>query len=310
MNFAVLKATWSAFNEDRATRLAAAIAYSTIFSIAPLFIVCIAVLGAQNGGLGHQLAETRLLGLVEHSVGPDAASAIKGIIANAYAKPRQTIVAQVVGWITFIVGASALFSSFQDALNSIWHIEATGGGWKHMLRQRVASFGMLTIVGFLLLVSSVGTLLVSSLGSNLLGRFLGGENSILVEVLSQLLTIVIVMAVFSAMYKFLPDVKISWRDVLVGAFVTTILFTVGELLVAVYFHRAGITSSYGAAGAILVALLWIYYTAIIFLLGAEYTKIQAKTARTEAPTKLRMLVDQPAGIDPRTPELIAQHNGS
>jgi membrane protein len=303
MNISVITKTLSAFGEDKATRLASAIAYSTIFSITPLFIVLIAlagyILGIQNGGHGHHTAEDALLQHVESGMGKDAANTIRDMIANSFNKPRQNLLTQIAGWVTFLVGASALFSSLQDALNSVWQLESTGGGWKHMLRDRLASFGMLAVVGFLLIVSLVGTLAVGTFGTNAVSQLPFLHNAILVNVLSQMFTALIIMIVFSAMYKFLPAVQITWRDVIGGAFGTTILFMVGETLVTFYLHVAGVTSSYGAAGAILVALIWIYYTAIIFLLGAEYMKIQVKSAKTSVPTKVRLLTDQPAGIDPR-----------
>lgn len=303
MNLALFKATWSAFGEDKAPRLAAAIAYSAIFSIAPLFIVLIAIVGwfvgVQNGGHGHHVAEDLLVGQIKNSAGSGTADTVRQMIATSFNKPRQSVIAQVIGWITFILGATALFAALQDALNAVWHVEAIKGGWKQIVRDRIASFGMILVVGLLLLVSLVANIAISFLGSHVLAQIPFIGHPAVLAVIGQLVTLGVVTMIFAAIFKVLPDVDIAWRDVWVGAVATAVLFVAGEAAIALYFRYAGVASAYGAAGSLLVAILWIYYSAILVLLGAEFTKVHAGDVQTVAPTAIRSLKEHPAGVDPR-----------
>ncbi len=303
MNVAVLKATWTAFNEDKAQRLAAAIAYSTIFSIAPLFIVVIAIVGAvlDVGGAhgGHRSALNALLGQVRQSAGDGTAATVKTLIEASFNKPKQGIIAQILGWIFFLLGASGLFAALQDALNAVWHVEATKGGWRQILRDRSASFGMILVVGFLLLVTFVANAAISFVSSHVLGGIPIIGSPVVASVLAQIVTLAIVTAIFALIFKVLPDVTIEWRDVWAGAAATAVLFIVGELLIGLYIAKAGVASAYGAAGSLLVALVWIYYSALILLLGAEFTKVNAGKVGLTTPAVIRHTSDQPKGIDPR-----------
>ena len=170
MNVGIIKAALAGFTEDKVSRLASSIAYATLFSIAPLFIVLIAivgwVLGIANGGHGHKAAEDQLIDQIRHGAGPGAADAVRQLVAASFNKPRQSIIAQIIGWVTFVIGASGLFGALQDALNTIWHIEATKAGWKGMLRDRFTSIGMLAVVGFLLIVSFSLNAGVSAVGAH------------------------------------------------------------------------------------------------------------------------------------------------
>jgi membrane protein len=299
----LLKDVWKAFNEDKAMRLASAIAFSTMFSLAPLLIVLIAivgwVLGLQNGGHGHHLAEDALLSQVSRGAGQGTADTVRALVAASFDKPRQGLIAQVIGWVAFFFGASALFSSLQDALNTIWHIETTKGGWKLMIRDRLASFGMILVVGFLLLVTFAANATIAFATAHFLSQIPLATNPVLLTVVDQAISFALVTVVFALIYKVLPDVKVGWHDVWVGAAVTAALFLVGEALIALYLAKAGVASAYGAAGSLLVGLLWIYYSAIILLLGAEFTKVAAAHAETTAPTLVRTLRDEPSGVDPR-----------
>lgn len=303
MNVGLLKATWSAFSEDKASRLAAAIAYSAIFSIAPLFIVLIAIVGwfvgVQNGGHGHHVAEDLLIGQIQNSAGTGTADTVRQMIATSFDKPRQSIIAQIIGWITFALGATALFAALQDALNAIWHVEAIKGGWKQIVRDRLASFGMILVVGLLLLLSLVANVAISFLGTHVLAQIPLVGHPVVLAAIGQLVTLAIVTLIFAAIFKVLPDVSVAWRDVWVGALVTAVLFVAGEAAITLYFRYAGVASAYGAAGSLLVAILWIYYSAVLLLLGAEFTKVYAGDVETVAPASIRSLKDQPAGVDPR-----------
>ncbi len=303
MRLTLLRNIWQAFNEDKVLRLASSIAFSTIFSIAPLLIVLIAIvgwaIGLQNGGHGHSQAENALLAQISNGAGKGTADTVRQIVAASFNKPRQGLIAQIVGWVAFLFGAAALFSSLQDSLNAIWHVESIKGGWKQVVRDRVASFGMILVVGFLLLATFVANATVAFIGLRLLSHIPFVGNATVLTVVNQIISVLLVAAVFALIYKVLPDIKIAWRDVWVGAAVTAVLFVIGEALISFYLAVAGVASAYGAAGSLLVGLLWIYYSAIILLLGAEFTKVAAGHAETVAPSNVRSLSQQPAGIDPR-----------
>jgi membrane protein len=303
MNVAFFKRLLQAFNDDKVMRLASSIAFTAIFSIAPLFIILIAIIGwivgIQNGGHGHHVAENALIDGISKSAGKGTAESIRSLVTASFNKPRQSIIAQILGWIAFVGGATALFSSLQDALNAIWHVEATKGGWKQMLRDRAASFGMILVVGLLLLLTFVANAATAFVSHHVLSGIPVVGSPAVLTIVDQVVTLALVTVVFALIYKVLPDVDIPWSDVWVGAAVTAVLFVVGEALIAWYLAFAGVASAYGAAGSLLVGLLWIYYSAIILLIGAEFTKLAAHRASTTAPSTLRTLTNQPAGVDPR-----------
>jgi len=297
MSLGLLKATFVAFGQDKASRLAAAIAYSTIFSLAPLFIVLIAIAGAVLGS--HSKVENQLLAAVAQNAGPSSAEALRGIISSTYHKPRQGFIAQVVGWVVFVIGASGLFASLQGALNAVWHVESTKGGWKQMVRDRGASFGMILVVGFLLLVTFVANSMIAIVGARFRSLIPLSANPTIITVIDQIVILIIVAVIFALLFKILPDVDIAWRDVWLGAVATSVLFVVGENLISVYLAKGGVGSAYGAAGSILIALLWIYYSAMILLLGAEFTKVSAKKATLTVTSGVSHTSEHPAGTDPR-----------
>ncbi len=297
MTLASLRATFAGFNADKAPRLAAAIAYSTIFSIAPLFVVLIAVATHILGKDAN--IEARLIAIISQNAGTAAAKTVQSIVAANIAKPHQGLIAQILAWIAFAVGASGLFSSLQDSLNAVWGVESANGGWQRLVRDRLAAFGMILVVGFLLLVTFIANGIVAVVSSDFARfvPFIGDPR--LLAFAEQVLSLLIVVAIFGLIYKVLPDVNVAWSDVWFGAAVTAILFTVGEFLISLYFRYAGIASAYGAAGSLLVALLWIYYSALILLLGAEFTKVHAKRAQLVVPSLVHSTLDKPAGADPR-----------
>jgi membrane protein len=313
MNLSLLKRTWDAFNEDKVPRLAAAIAYSTIFSLAPLLIVLIAVLGwflsVPNGGHGHQVAENALLDEVRRNAGTGTAETVRRLVTAVFSHPREGVVAQIVGWGSFLVGATAFFSALQDALNAIWQIESTKGGWKQMARGRLASFGMILIVGLLLLVTLVANAGMTFVGAHLLSRMALATSPAVLAIAEQLITFAVATVAFALIYKVLPDVKVAWRDVWIGAAVTAVLFMVGEAAISFYLAFVGVASAYGAAGAPLAALLWIYYSAMVLLLGAEFAKVSAVHAETVVSCSVRELSDRPVGVDPRSSRRPSHHRG-
>ena len=290
------KRSFTAFGEDKAQRLASSVAFSAIFSIAPLFIVLIAILGTFLGS--HGAAQDRLIAAVRSGAGSSAADTIRQIIASSFDKPRQGIIAQIIGWVVFIMGASNLFAALQDALNSIWGVEKTKGGWLQVVRDRLISGGMIVVIGLILLLTFIGNGVVAYFTSHLAANALPGQ-SVLLAAIAQAFTFAVVTVIFSLLFKILPDVKIAWRHAWFGGAVTAILFTIGQVLIGLYFTKGGVTSAYGAAGSLLVALLWIYYSVIILLFGAEVTKVTADKAELTAPSAVRSSADRPAGADPR-----------
>jgi membrane protein len=302
MNLRLLRATWQAFNEDKAQRLAASIAYSTIFSLAPLLVVLIAIVGGildVEGTGGHTSAENSLLAHIRASAGPAAATTVRQLIEASFNKPRQNLIAQILGWTFFAIGASGLFASLQDALNAVWHIENVKGGWKRMVRDRITSFGMIVVVGFLLLVSFLANASIAFVGTHYLSNVPFAGNSAVLSAIDEAVGLIAITLVFALIFKVLPDVDVAWKDVFVGAAVTAVLFVIGESLIALYIAYGGVASAYGAAGSILVALVWIYYSALILLLGAEFTKVYAKRAELSTAVTARVSVEVPAGADPR-----------
>jgi membrane protein len=296
-----LKQTYRGFVEDKAPRLASSIAYATMFAIAPLLIVLIAVLGyiigTQNGGHGHHVAEDAIIAQISAHAGREAGDVVRSMVGAQFGKLRQSIVAQIVGWVAFIIAAAGLFGALQDALNAVWHVEAAKGGWKHMLRDRFASFGMILVIAFVLIVALGANVLLAFVSHRYLAAFAGAPA--LVAIVDTILNVAVIGFVFAAMFKVLPDVKLHWKDALIGGYATAVLFAIGEALLGLYLAKAGIASAYGAAGAVLVALIWVYYSAMILLLGAEYTKVRSSEATTEVPTSIRGTVQAPAGVDPR-----------
>lgn len=300
----LLKNVAIGFGRDKIMRLASSIAFAAIFSIAPLIIIIIGVagwfLGINNGGHGHHLAESAILDQVNRAAGPGAADTVRQMVAAAFNKPRQSVIAQIVGWFTFALGAAALFGALQDSLNAIWQVEATKGGWKQMVRGRAASFLMILVFIFLLLGTFAANASIAFATTHFSAQLGSAANGFVIAAANQVVTFLLLTIAFAAIYKVLPDVSIGWRDVWIGGLVTALLFLVGEALIALYLSRAAVASAYGAAGSLLAMLLWIYYSSIVLLLGAEFTKVAAGRVQTSAPSTVRKLTEQPAGIDPRS----------
>jgi membrane protein len=300
----ILKDVVSAFGQDKVMRLASAIAFAAIFSLAPLMIILIAIvgwfLGVNNGGHGHHLAESALLDQVSRAAGPETADTVRQLVTAAFNKPRESLIAQIIGWVAFALGAVGLFGALQDSLNAIWQVEAIKGGWKQLLRDRAASFVMILVIVALLLATFAANTIIAFAATHFATQFGAQANPDLIAAGNQIITLIVATVAFAGIYKFLPDVTIGWRDVWLGALVTAVLFVVGEVLIATYLSRAGVASAYGAAGSLLATLLWIYYSSIVLLIGAEFTKVVSGRVVTAAPSTIRHLADHPAGVDPRS----------
>lgn len=266
----LFKETFMEWSEDKAPRLAAALAYYALFSLAPLLIIVIAIAGVL---FGEQAVSGQIFAQIQGIVGPEAARAIQDMVANAD-QPATGLVAGVVGLATILLGASGLFGQLQDALNTIWEVAPKPGrGIMATVRERFISFTMVLGVGFLLLISGVLSAAVTAVGPSL-GNVVGGS-SIPLRVLDVLISFVVITVLFAMIYRILPDVDIAWGDVWIGAAMTSLLFALGKYAISFYLAHSSTASSYGAAGSLVVMLVWIYYSAQILLLGAEFTQVYA-----------------------------------
>ena len=271
LGWILLRNSFTEWLEDKAPRLGAALAYYTAFSLSPLLVIVIAIAGLV---FGQEAAEGQIIAQMQGLVGHDGAQAIAGMVQNAR-KPSSGIIATVVGLATLLIGATGVFGELRDALNTIWEVQPRPGrGLTGLIKDRFLSFTMVVGVGFLLLVS-----LSVSAGLAAMGRFLGSMLPGLV-ILSQIINFVVSFSVigmlFALIYRYLPDLKIPWHDVWIGAALTAGLFEIGKFLIGFYLGNSSISSAYGAASSLAIILVWIYYSAQIFLLGAEFTHVYAK----------------------------------
>ena len=264
----LLRQTISAWNDHEAPRLGAAIAFYTILSLAPLVILVIAIAAFV---FGHSAAQNQLLGQVESMVGRQGSEAVKGMIEQAQ-KPVSGAFASIIGVITLLFGASGVFGELRSALNKISNVKPTseGGVWG-IIKERFFSFGMVLAVGFLLLVSLMISAALAAVGK-FFGGFLPMPESVLTAI-NFVLSLAGATVVFALIFRYVPDTKIAWKDIWIGATVTALLFTLGKFLIGLYLGKAAVGSAYGAAGSLIVVLVWVYYSAMIFLFGAEFTRV-------------------------------------
>lgn len=265
----LLKETASEWVEDKAPRLGAALAYYTIFSIAPLLIIAITITG-----LVFADSQRQVLSEVRGLMGDKSAEAVQAMM-SATQKPAQSVVATLLGFATLIFGAAGVFIQLKDALNTIWDVEETpSGGIGGFIKKYFLSFSVVLGIGFLLLVS-----LMLEAGLTVVGQFVK-ENmpglGILMQVLGVAIPFGAITLLFAMLFKFLPDVKVAWRDVWIGALLTTGLFVLGKIGLGFYISKAAAASAYGAAGSLVVMLLWVYYSSQILFFGAEFTQVYSR----------------------------------
>jgi len=267
----VFKSAFKEFGEDKVLRLSAALAYYSLFSIAPLVIIVVAVAGLV---FGTEAVSGQLQGQLRGIVGDNGAQMIESMVGAAR-KPHQSVVAMIIGVVTLLLGASGVFGQLQDALDTIWEVKPKPGrGIPGMLRDRFLSMAMVLGTGFLLLIS-----MILSAGLMALTGFMGnafGIAPVLLEVLNNVVSFAVITLLFAMIFKFLPDVNVAWSNVWGGAIFTAALFTVGKYLLGLYLGRAATASAYGAAGSLMVILLWVYYSSVILFFGAEFTQVYAK----------------------------------
>ena len=270
----LLKLSYQGWKEDRASRLSAALAYYTIFSLGPLLIIVIAVTGLF---WQKEAVQTQVMNQVQGLVGAKGGAFVSDLLTSA-SNPTRGIIATIIGIITLILGALGVFNELHNSLNTIWDVkEEEPEGFVEVIKKvifsRLLSFTMILGIGFLLLVS-----LVISAGLSAVQQTMGNWfpfSEFILQIINLVISIGVITVLFALIYKFLPDAEIAWRDVWLGAFVTALLFSLGKTLIGIYLGNSAIASSFGAAGSLVLLLVWIYYSAQILFFGAEFTQVYA-----------------------------------
>lgn len=270
--FKILSETFDSFMSDKGLKLSAALAYYTIFSLAPMMIVLISI-----GGIfyGQDALQGKVFSQINDLIGSEAALQIQDILKKL-ALSGKGKVAVVMGVITLIIGASGIFIEIQDSINMIWRVKAVPKkGWQKLIIDRVLSLSMVASLGFLLIVSLLINSVIAAF-SNVLLKFLPNFTLIFIDVINLGITFAVLMALFAVIYKVLPDVEITWKQVKAGAFFTALLFMLGKYLIGLYVQYAAVGDIYGAAGTTIIIAVWVYYSAAILYFGAEFTWAYAK----------------------------------
>jgi membrane protein len=264
----LLKETYKRWRDHQAPRLGASVAFYTLLSLAPLLVLTAAVIALV---FSKEAAHRDLVDQARQMMGARGADIVNSLLANAQ-QPSSGIFASIVAFLILLFGASGVFIELRSALNTIWEVKPqAGAGWKSMLKERLFSFGMVLSIGFLLLVS-----LLLSAALAFVGKFFGQLIPIppaVLEAANFVLSFAVITALFALMFKFVPSVHISWKNVQIGALGTALLFTIGKLLLGLYLGKASVGSAYGAAGSLVAVIVWVYYSAQIFFFGAEFTRV-------------------------------------
>ncbi len=286
--FSLLKETWNEWNKDGASTLAASLAYYTIFSVAPLLIIAIAIAGSI---FGEDAARGQIVTQIQGLVGKDGAEVIETAIKNSR-QPEANSLASLISIVILLFGASGVFAQLQDALNTIWNVKVKPQkGVVNFIRKRLLSFSAVLGIGFLLLVSLVVSASLAAL-TNYLGGFIGNM-SILAILVNFAISFGVITLLFAFMFKYLPDVKITWNDVAIGAVITALLFNIGKFLLGLYLGTGSFGSTYGAAGSLVIVLIWVYYSAQILFFGAEFTQVYASRYGSQiVPNKYAEVADK------------------
>ncbi len=270
--FEVVKNTFQEWSRDKASRLAAALAYYTVFSIPPLMVVAI---GIASVFTDRQVIEQQVVNQAAALMGQQGGDAIQTILNSAEEPGKGELVSTLIGVALLIFGASGVFTQLQDALNTIFGVKPDPKrGLMGLIKERFLSFTMVLTIGFILLVSLVLSTVLTALGN-----FVGGlvsEAAILLWIVNFVVSFGVFTLLFALIFNTIPDVKLGWRDVLIGGVLTALLFKIGEYALAFYFERSDPTSAFGAAGSIILLLLWVYYSAQIVFFGAEFTEVYAR----------------------------------
>jgi len=266
--FQIFRTTFSKWNADNVQRMSAALAYYTIFSLAPLLVISIAIAALV---FGEKAAQGEILAQIQGFIGPDNAKAVQTMIQSAQ-KPAHGTIAAIFGLGVLLWGASSVFTEMHDAMNTIWDVDITAqsGRWS-LVKTRFLSFGMVLAIGFLLLVSLLLSAATSGLSQSIEARL--AVPITLFHVLDLLLSELVIAMLFAMIFKILPDIKIAWNDVWPGAVLTAILFTAGKFAIGFYIGKSVSASAYGATASLVIVVMWIYYSAFILYFGAEFTHV-------------------------------------
>jgi membrane protein len=266
----LVKQTFVEWDEDKVSRLAAALAYYTAFSLAPLLVISIGIAGMV---LGEEAAQGTIVAQLQGLVGVDGARLIEHMIL-ASRQPAHSITATSLGIAVLLFGATGVFGQLQDALDTIWHVKPRPGrGWRGILRDRFLSFTMVLGTGFLLLVSLVLSAVFAALGDYVGGLLPLPEVSL--QIINLLVSLAVVTLLFALIFKVVPDAAIAWRDVWIGAAITALLFSLGKFAIGLYLGKSTVASTFGAAASLAILLVWIYFSAQILFIGAEFTQVYA-----------------------------------
>ena len=270
--YCYLKQVFKEFGQDNILKYSASLAYYTVFSLAPLLIVIISICGLLFGKdaiEGHIYTELRGL------AGSDAAAQVQDTIKNIHITGHN-LFASIVGIVVLIIGATGIFGEVQDSLNKIWGLRIkTRKTWWKLIINRLLSFSLILSIGFVMMVSLILNALITAFG-NYLNRYFSNFSVIFIQIMDGVLTFIITTFLFSLMFKMLPDAKIKWKDVLIGGLITSVFFMLGKLAIGYYLGSSNIASVYGAAGSIMIIMVWVYYSSVILYVGAEFTKVYAK----------------------------------
>lgn len=279
----LLKETVAEFGRDECPRFAAALAYYTVFSLPPLLIVVITVAGLV---VDPQAIERTIISQAGDLVGPEGARQVRTVIQRAERPEVGVTLANVLGLLALVFGATGAFVQLQGALNAAWGVQPRGGGVRGFLLKRLFSFAMVLALGFLLLVSLALTALVSGFGDLLAEALPAGLGPYATLAIPLVLDLTVITLLFAAIFKVVPDAEVPWADARVGAIATALLFVIGKFAIGYYLGRSDPGSAYGAAGSLALVLLWVYYSALILLLGAEFTEVWARRrGRTIQPSR-------------------------
>jgi membrane protein len=264
----ILKDTFQSFSDDKVVKLSGSLAYSTVFSMGPLLVVLISLCSIF---LGREAVEGKIYKYLEAFLGHDSAIQLQDIVRKA-AVSGHSYVAITVGVIFLLLGATSVFGEIQDSINGIWGIKPKPKkGWLKIIKNRILSFSVIVSLGFLLLVSLAITSLIDGFSDHL-KRLFPDVAIVLFYIVNQVVTLIVVTLIFGVIFKVLPDARIKWKDIVIGAIVTALLFMAGKFGISFYISKSNVGSTYGAAGSLIVVLLWIYYSSMILYLGAELTK--------------------------------------
>lgn len=278
----LLRLLWAAiqgWSKDNVPRLGASLAYYTLFAVSPILLIAIAIAGSVYGA---EAVRGQIVNEIDGLIGRQGAEAVQALLQGAHRDSASTF-AVIIGAITLIVAASGAFLELQHALNTIFRVKTDPkkSGIKRLILSRLRSFGLVVSIGFLLLVSLLVSAALSAVSARIQRSALGSP--VLLQGLNLIVSLAVMTLLFGLIYRVLPDVRLAWRDVWTGAVVTALLFSIGKFLIGLYLGQSTVASSYGAAGSVVVLLVWVYYSAQVILLGAEFTRVYAEHRRGRAP---------------------------